>query len=103
MYVIRRVFKVKPGTTRKAAEIIWKMGKLYEGAGQRSPSQVYISGGSMPGPADTVYMEWTEETIQSPYREGLPNPEGMTDLYHQLWEIHVESYIEFYEMYHPPS
>ena len=101
MYVIRRVFKVRPGTTREAAEVIWKMGKQYEDAGQRSPSRVYTSGGSVPGPANTVYMEWTEETIQSPYREGLPYPEGVTELYHQLREVQEESYIEFYEMYLP--
>ena len=101
MYLIRRVFKVKPGGTYKAAEAIWKMGKQYEEAGQRSPSRVYWSGGSVPGPANTVYIEWTEETIQSPYREEIPYPEDMTELYKQLREVREESYIEFYEMYAP--
>ena len=51
MFLVRRVFKVKQGTSRKAAEIITQMGKVYEEAGQRSRSTVYYSGGSVPGPA----------------------------------------------------
>ena len=65
MYLIRRVYKVKPGTTRRAAELIHQIGKGYEEAGQRSPVRVYWSGGTMPGPANTVYMEWVQEKIES--------------------------------------
>ena len=101
MFLVRRVFKVKPRTARQAAEIITEIGKLYEEVGQRSPSKVYISGGSVPGPANTVYMDWIEETIQSPYREGNKSPEGMSELSAQLRELQEESYIEFYEMYSP--
>jgi len=100
MYLIRRVYKVKPGTYWKAAELILKFGKKYEEAGQRSPVRVYWSGGSVPGPANTVYMDWVEEKIESPYRQGNVFPD-MDDLYGQLQEIQEESYIEFYEMYDP--
>ena len=98
MYLIRRVFKVKPRTARRAAEIIAQMGKLYEDAGQRSPSRVYISGGTVPGPADTVYMDWTEEALRSPYRDDNKLPEGLSELGAQLREVQEESRIEFYEM-----
>lgn len=101
MYVIRRAFKVKRGTVRQAAEAISKMGEKYEQSGQRSHSLVYWSGYTVPGPADTVYMEWLEETLQSPYREGIPHPEGMTELYKQLQDVVEDSYIEFYEVYTP--
>ncbi len=101
MYLIRRVFKVKPGTSRKAAQIISQLGKRYEDAGQRSPIRVYWSGSTVPGPANTIYMDWTEESIQSPYREGLPSLSDATDIYNQLREVQEESYIEFYEMYVP--
>ena len=57
MYLIRRVFRCKPGTARRAAEQITKIGKAYENAGQRSPIRVYTSGGTVPGPANTVYMD----------------------------------------------
>ncbi len=99
MYLIRRVFKVKPGTTRRAAEIITQIGKLYEEAGQRSPVRVYMSGGTVPGPANTIYMDWTEETLLSPYREGNQIPDGMAALGAQLNELQEENYIEFYEIY----
>ena len=101
MYLIRRVYKLKPGVTRRAAELIHQIGKRYEEAGQRSSVRVYWSGSTMPGPANTVYMDWVQEKIESPYRQGqeLPN---MGDLGQQLRELQEESYIEFYEMYVSP-
>ena len=99
MYLVRRVFKVKPGNARRAAEIIAQMGKLYEEAGQRTPCTVYTSGGTVPGPANTVYMDWTEETLQSPYRDGNEIPQGIRDLGPQLREVQEESYVEFYELH----
>jgi len=101
MYLVRRVFKVKHRTARRAAEIIAQMGKLYEDAGQRSTCRVYISGSTVPGPADTVYMDWTEENLRSPYREDNKLPDGLTELGSQLREIQEESSIEFYEMVSP--
>ena len=101
MYLVRRVFKVKPGTSRKAAEIIAQIGKAYEKAGQRTPVRVYTSGGTVPGPANTVYMDWTDEALRSPYREGTKAPEGITPVYQQLGELQEESSVEFYELFHP--
>ena len=98
MYLIRRVYKVKPGTYRKAAELLTQMAKKYEDSGQRTPARVYWSGSTVPGPLNTVYMEWTEEVLQSPYREGNVIPD-MGDIGAQLREIQEESQIEFYEMY----
>ena len=102
MYLVRRVYKVKPGTYRKAAELLTQIAKKYEDAGQRSPSTVYWSGSTVPGPLNTVYMEWTEEVLRSPYREGNVSP-GTGDLGVQLSEIQEESHIEFYEIYAPQS
>ena len=101
MYLIRRVFKVKPGTSRRAAEIITQIGKLYEEEGQRSPVRVYTSGGTVPGPANTVYMDWIDETLRSPYREDNKIPDGMAALGTQLNELQEENYIEFYEIFSP--
>ena len=100
MYLIRRAWKIKPGNMRKAAEVISQIGKRYEEAGQRSTTRVYWSGYTVPGQANTVYMDWTEEAIRSPYREGNKSPDS-GDLGAQLREIQEESYIEFYEMYAP--
>ena len=101
MYLIRRVFKCKPGTARRAAEQITKIGKAYENAGQRSPIRVYISGGTVPGPADTVYMDWMAQVIDSPMREGNAIPEEIRPVSQQMLDYVENSYIEFYEMFEP--
>ena len=101
MYLIRRVYQGKPGATRRAAELIHQMGKRYEEAGQRTPVRVYWSGSTIPGPANTVYMDWVQEKIESPYRPNQKFPD-MGDLGQQLRvELQEESHIEFYEMYAP--
>lgn len=98
MYLIRRVYKVKTGNTRKAAELIYKIGKRYEDAGQRSSVKVYWSGYTVPGEQDTVYLEWIQEKIESPYRLGNVSP-GSSELGAELLEIQENSHIEFYEIY----
>ena len=101
MYLIRRVFKCKPGSARSAAALITKIGKVYEDAGQRSPVRVYLSGATVPGPANTVYMDWTAETLESPYREDNVLPEAMRPFSQELREHVEENYVEFYEMFSP--
>ena len=99
MYLVRRVFKVKPRTARRAAPIIAELGKCFERAGQRTLTRVYVSGGTVPGPADTVYMDWTEEALRSPYRDGNQLPETVSNLAEELRQFVEDSYIEFYELY----
>ena len=102
MYLIRRVFKCKPRTARRAAELITKIGEAYVNAGQRSQIRVYFSGGTVPGPADTVYMDWTTEAIESPGREGNVTPsEIIRPLWTEALEFVEEDYIEFYQMSEP--
>ena len=55
----------------------------------------------MPGPADTVYMDWTAQVIDSPMREGNPMPEEIRPVAEQMREFVEDSYIEFYEMFEP--
>ena len=98
MYLIRRVFKVKPGTHRRVAELAAQIGKIYQDAGQRSPTRVYWSGGTVPGPANTVYMDWTDDVIRSPYRSDNVLPDAMRPLAQELRELQEETSIEFYQM-----
>jgi hypothetical protein len=102
MYLIRRVYKIKPGpgNVRKAASLLQQMGSKYEDSGQRDTVRVYWSGYTVPGPPNTVYMDWVQEKIESPYREGNESP-SMGDLGSQLREVQDDSYIEFYEMQRP--
>jgi hypothetical protein len=103
MYVIRRVWTIKPGETRRAATIVDAIGKHYETAGKRSPSTVYFNSGTLPGDADRVYMEWTEEAIESPYRASgqVASPDEARALGAKLRDIRLESWIEFYELMTP--
>ena len=100
MYVIRRVYKVKPGQTKKAAELIYKMGNRFTEAGQRDQVRVYWSGSTMPGRRTRSTWSGRRKRIESPYRAGNDMP-SMGDLGTQLRDIVEEQYIEFYEMFTP--
>ena len=98
MYLVRRVFRVKPGKTKDAADLIKKMSDAYELGGRQSP-RVYWSGYTVPGPANLVYMDWIEESLRSPFRSDAELPVGdLGSLYARLSEIQEDTYIEFYEM-----
>lgn len=97
MYLIRRGFIVKPWKTREAAQLVAQVAKGFEDAG-RSATRVYWSGHTVPGPANTVYMDWTQETLSSPYDPHAKYPRGLESVYGQLVEVCEDSFIEFYEM-----
>lgn len=99
MFLIRRSFKIQQGKAREAAEIITQIGRGYQSLDQRRPIRVYLSGTTVPGPADTVYMEWTEEALMSAYREGNEAPEWLLDLFRKLEKVQISTEIEFFEMY----
>lgn len=100
-YVIRRVYEVQPGSARKVATTVAKQAGLYEEAGQRSPSRVYFNGGTLPGQKDRVYMEWTADVIDSPYREGNVIPQSVRDAGSGTRDLVIDTYIEFYELMTP--
>lgn len=102
MFVVRRVWETEPGQARPAASLVAAMGEEYESAGKRSPSRVYFNSGTVPGERDRVYMEWTEDVIASTYRsESVASPARAQELYKQLGELTVNSWIEFYELMVP--
>jgi len=98
MYLVRRIYSIEPGEARKAAMLIHQVGKAYEAAGTRSESRVYFNSGTTPGHKNTVVMEWVDETLQTPYRDGRTKVEGLEDITAQLREIAIESEIEFWEL-----
>ena len=99
MFLIRRTFKIEQGRAREAAELITQIGHAYESMDQRKPVRVYLSGSTVPGPADTVYMDWTEEALMSSYREGNDAPDWLLDIFGKLEKIQQSTEIEFFEMY----
>jgi hypothetical protein len=100
MYVIRRVWETKPREARRAASIVAEVGRIYEESGQRGAVKVYFNGGTLPGDKDRVYMEWTAEVIESPYRGDNDMP-STGPLGQQLRDITEGSWIEFYELLTP--
>ena len=98
MYVIRRVYEVKPGMARRYATIAMKICEAYEAEGQRSPARVYFNGGTVPGERNRVYMEWTADVIESPYREDNVIPQTVLDAGAPGRDMVVENWIEFYEL-----
>jgi len=101
MYLIRRVYEVKPGLARKVATLVQRQGDIYTAAGQRSKVLVYFNGGTVPGLNNRVYMEWTDETIESPMREGLDLPKEALQIGANVRELIEDQYIEFFEMMIP--
>ncbi len=78
MYVSRRTYKVKQGQARNAALLLREVADIYSQARQRSQSLIYYNGGSVPCPNEElnrVYMQWSTEIIDSPYREGNKFPD----------------------------
>jgi len=98
MYLIRRIYTVKPGDARKAASLIDQIGKAYESAGTRSESRVYFNSGTTPGEKNTVVMEWTDESLMTPYRDNRTKVEGIAEVAAQLRDIALGSEIEFWEL-----
>lgn len=98
MYLIRRIYTVKPGEARRAATLIDKIGKAYAEAETRSTSRVYFNSGTTPGDKHTVVMEWTDDALESPYREDRVKVGGLGEMSAQLREISLESKIEFWEL-----
>jgi hypothetical protein len=46
-------------------------------------------------------MEWTDETIESPMREGLDLPKDALQIGANVCELIEDQYIEFFEMMVP--
>jgi hypothetical protein len=98
MYLILRIYAVKDGDARRAATLIDQIGSAYEKAGTRSASRIYFNSGTTPGARNTVVMEWTDETLQTPYRDDRTLVEGVKDVAAQLRELTIDSEIEFWEL-----
>jgi hypothetical protein len=101
VYLIRRVWTVLPREARRAATIVADIARLYEEAGQRSDVRVSFNGGTLPGERNRVYMEWVEERLESPYRQGNEVPPETQQLSAQLRELTTDAWIEFNELFTP--
>ncbi|MBN19199.1 MAG: hypothetical protein CL758_07000 [Chloroflexi bacterium] len=104
MYIIRRTYKAKTGQARKAALLLKKIAEIYTSSGQRGETLIYYNGGTLPCPIselNRVYMQWSSEIIDSPYRDGNKFP-NINNIYNEFKELLDESdgptsWIEFWE------
>ena len=104
MYIIRRTYKAKIGEARNAALLLRRIADMYTEFGQRTKCIIYYNGGTLPCPNDElnrIYMQWSTEIIDSPYREGNQFPD-MGDMYDQFKVLLDDSegptsWIEFWE------
>ena len=104
MYVIRRTYRVKPGQARKGALLLREIANIYTESGQRRECSIYYNGGTLPCPRDElnrIYMQWSTEIIDSPYRDGNKYPD-MGNVYNELKELLDDSdgptsWMEFWE------
>ena len=99
MYLIRRTFKIQKGKTRDAAQAAKELSEKYQSVGQRAPVWIYVSGPTTPGPADTIYMDWVAEKLENPYREDNKSPDGLRELFQNLYQYVEDSTIDFFQYY----
>jgi hypothetical protein len=98
MYLIRRGWQVvNRRDTRTVATLVGEIGRRYEESG-RGPTRVFFNGGTVPGEHSLVFMEWTEERIESPYRAGNVLPDDPAGLNSRVRELTADTWIEFFEV-----
>ena len=100
MYMLRRVYKAKFRKGKLVASLVRKQQDIYESAG-RSKGTVYFNAGTVPGEPDCVVLEWTQETLGSPYGSGGGIPTEALQVGGEV-RNHIESQrIEFWELMTP--
>ena len=104
MYLIRRTYKIIIGQARKAALLLRQVADIYTESGQRTKCNVYYNGGTLPCPKDElnrVYMQWSTEIIDSPYRDDnkFPDTGKVYEEFRELLDTSdgPTSWIEFWE------
>lgn len=101
MYLIRRIYKTKPGQAAKVATLVQKQAQIYHDAGQRGEFRVSFNGATMPGEQETVVLEWTDEKIESPYRGDNDLPSAAMEFGPKVRELIESQRIEFMELLTP--
>lgn len=101
MYVLRRIFKTKPGEARRVASLLQKQAQAYHDAGQRSEFRVYFNGATTPAEQDVVILEWTDDALMSPMRGGHSLPSAAMELGGQIRPLVEGNRFEIWEMMSP--
>ena len=101
MYLVRRIFKTKPGEARRVATLVHKQVQLYHDAGHREEFRVAYNDRTCPGEQNVVILEWATDAFQSPYREGNEMPSEAMQA-GAAFQPYIEgTHIEFVELLTP--
>ena len=101
MYLIRRVYKTKPGEARRVASLVHKQVQIYHEAGHRGEFRVAFNGYTLPGDQDVVVLEWTDDAIMSPMRGGNDIPRAALEVGGEVRQYIESQRIEFMELLTP--
>ena len=101
MYLLRRIWKCKPGEARRVASLVQKQAQIYHDEGHRSEFKVYFNGYTTPTDPDTVVLEWTDEALMSPMRGGNQLPQAALAVGGQVREFTEGNRIEIMELMTP--
>ena len=98
MYRIRRVYRTKPGEAGNVAKLVYAQAKIYRDSGHRSDFTVSYNGYTLPGEQNIVILEWTDDKIMSPSRQGNNIPKESMEAGAKYRPLLESQHIEFYEM-----
>ncbi len=101
MYLLRRIFKCKPGEARRVASLVQRQAQAFEEAGQRSECRVYFNGATTPAEQDVVVLEWTDESLRSTFRADLQLPQAVRDFGGQVAALTEGNRLEIMELMTP--
>ncbi len=101
MYLVRRVFKTKPGEARRVATLVHKQVQIFHDEGHREEFRIAYNDRTCPGEQNIVILEWTTHAFQSPYREDNVMPPSAMRA-GAAFQPYIEgTYIEFWELLTP--
>ena len=98
MYLLRRIWKCKPGEARRVASLVQRQAQLYHDTGHRGEFRVYFNGYTTPSEPDTVVLEWTDDALMSPYRNGMRRPSEADPIRAQVNQLTQGNRIEIMEL-----
>ena len=98
MYRIRRVYRTKPGEAGNVAKLVYAQAKISRDSGHRSDFTVSYNGYTLPGEQNIVILEWTDDKIMSPGRQGNNIPKEAMEAGAKYRPLLESQHIEFYEM-----
>jgi hypothetical protein len=83
------------------ASLVQKQAQLYHDTGHRSEFRVYFNGYTTPTDPDTVVLEWTDESLMSPWRGGIQRLQEVIPIRDQVNELTEHNRIEIMELMTP--